>query len=95
MARYRITPKAGGIVAGTQNNGVGTVIDVEEHVAAPAVEAGALVPLDADVENQSEDLGSMKVAELKALAEERGVDIPSDAKKDDLIALLKEAAEGS
>lgn len=93
MPRYRITPKAGGIVAGTQNNGVGTVIDVEEHVAAPAVEVGALVPLDVDV--QPEDLDSMKVAELKALAEERGVDVPSDAKKDDLIALLKEAAEGS
>lgn len=36
----------------------------------------------------AEDLSGLKVKELKALAAERGVEVPKGAKKDDLVAAL-------
>ena len=44
-------------------------------------------------ENEGKSLDKMTVAELKALAEERGVEIPDDARKADILALLKETEE--
>lgn len=48
---------------------------------------------EAVTESEGKSLDKMTVAELKALAEERGVEIPDDAKKADILALLKETEE--
>ena len=37
------------------------------------------------------DIGKMKVSELKAALTEAGIEIPDDAKKADLVALLEQA----
>ena len=45
-------------------------------------------------ESEGKSLDKMTIAELKALAEERGIDIPDDVvKKADILALLKEPEE--
>lgn len=47
-------------------------------------EAGRIIPAPID-----KPLGELKVAQLRAVAESRGVEIPNGAKKDDIIALLE------
>lgn len=42
-------------------------------------------------EEQEEGLAALTVAELRELAEERGVDLPAQARKDEIIALLEQA----
>jgi hypothetical protein len=46
MPRYAITEKAGRFVAGTNNTGVGTVLNLTEKQAEHEVRLGALRPLD-------------------------------------------------
>lgn len=43
--------------------------------------------------DEKKSLEKMTVAELKALAEGRGVEIPDDAKKAEILALLKATEE--
>lgn len=80
-------------------------LDLKEHVdrkpgdvfeateARAAYIANALpgyVTYDAtDGHETKTDYGSLKVAELRRLCEERGVDVPKRAKKADLVALLE------
>ena len=45
------------------------------------------------VESSEDDLDSMKVAELKALADEYEIEYPANVKKDILVALIKEARD--
>jgi hypothetical protein len=58
---------------------------------ARLLEKGATV---LDTASDVNELDDLTVAELRDLAEERGVDVPSDAKKADLVAAL-EADGGS
>ena len=53
MPRYAITEKAGRIVAGQSNTGVGTVLTLSEGQAADALTFGALYPLDVKAEAAS------------------------------------------
>lgn len=53
MPRYAITEKAGHIVAGQSNTGVGTVLILSEGQAADALMSGTLHPLDVMVEAAS------------------------------------------
>lgn len=46
MPRFAITEKAGRVVAGRNNTGVGSVLVLSDDDAASAIEEGALVPLD-------------------------------------------------
>ena len=46
MPRYAITEKAGRFVAGTNNTGVGTVLNLTEKQAEHDVRLGVLQPLD-------------------------------------------------
>lgn len=46
MKRYAITGKAGQMVAGHNNRGVGTILDLEDDEAKLAVERGELVDLE-------------------------------------------------
>lgn len=46
-------------------------------------------PADVD----TDDLGSLTVKQLRALADERGLDVPKGAKKPDLVALLEQPAD--
>lgn len=44
-----------------------------------------------DTENQNQnDLNKLTVEQLKALAEERDIEVPSKIKKDDLVKMLEE-----
>jgi hypothetical protein len=74
----------------------GDLINLEERFAKPLLECGAVV-VDAQAEaaratveqqTESQGLSKLTVEQLKALAAERQIDVPSDAKKADLIALL-------
>ena len=48
---------------------------------------------EAVAENEGKSLEKMTVAELKELAKARGIEIPDEAKKADIIALLNESDE--
>lgn len=48
---------------------------------------------DADLDPSEPDLETLTVAELKQLAEERGVELSSDARKPEIIEALKTAGE--
>lgn len=68
---------------------VSAVVTVE---AESEVEGGAGEPFTPDTPQEaSVDYASMKVAELRALAEQRG--LPTDGTKAELVALLEEAAQ--
>jgi len=47
MKRYAITEKAGPMVAGRNNTGVGTILTLAEKEAAHDVRVGALVDMEA------------------------------------------------
>lgn len=49
-----------------------------------------VTPIEKPDQEPTEDIGKLTVAQLKALASERGVEIPKGAKKAQLIALLEE-----
>lgn len=89
MPRYAITEQAGRFVAGQTNTGVGTVLTLTAKQAAHDLRLGSLRALDTvpDAPVQS-PLSDMTVKELRALAEERGVEIDHDARKADLVAAL-------
>lgn len=59
--------------------------EAEEEAAEEPVEE----PAEEDDEVADEPLDDMTVPELKALAAERGIDIPSNARKDEIIALIE------
>lgn len=100
MPKYAITAKAGRRVAGRNNTGVGSILELSEQAAAFDVRAGALRPLDGAAPEpdgagaktlDADDLEKLTVKELEALADERGVDLPGDARKADIVAALADA----
>jgi hypothetical protein len=64
-----------------------TVID--GIVEIPGEPVGWLKP----VEDDAPDLASMKVDELKELCSQKGIEIPTGAKKSDIVVLLEQEAE--
>lgn len=88
----------------------GDVLDVPDAVAvmlldsgvvepaeagAAAAPAAAPVDADGDADGDAGALAGMTVAELRALAGERGVTVPKRAGKQDLVALIAAADAGA
>ncbi|MFO7805753.1 MAG: Rho termination factor N-terminal domain-containing protein [Paracoccaceae bacterium] len=95
MPRYAITEQAGRFVAGQTNTGVGTVLTLTAKQAAHDLRLGSLRALDAgDAAPDASPLSDMTVKELRALAEDRGVEIDHDARKADLVAALAAGQAG-
>lgn len=71
----------------------GAVMSVSDETAARL--GGEWVDADASTRSDAPDadLSRWKVAELKAYAEENGVDLGEATKKDDILALLSVAAD--
>lgn len=104
MKPYLITTKAGRMVAGQTNNGVGTTIFLTDRQAEYELTQGTIVPKpDEEAEAQAAeagaavepklDLGEMKVADLIAFAKEQGIAVDEKAKKADLIAAIEAGLE--
>lgn len=105
MPRYAITEKAGRMVAGTNNIGVGAVLNLTEKQAAHELRLGSLRLLDVQAaddlpkakpsaqEGQVEtiDLNDMTVAELRAMAEEQGIELAGDLRKAEIVKAILSA----
>lgn len=72
MPRYAITSKAGRMVAGHNNRGVGTILDLTAEAAAAALERGELVDLDAPAVPDADADEGKKPARGKKAASEGG-----------------------
>lgn len=107
--RVRMTKHITGYRNGVEWPEVGGVIDVPDHEARDLIGNGYAAVLDRDTqfvpvslpdeEVPAEpgpvvvDLQSMRVADLRQLAKDRGVDLGDATKKDDIIAALELAEE--
>jgi hypothetical protein len=76
----------------------GAVVDVDKATADRMIAGGSAVDPDTDVqapnsdgEPVTEDLESLTIPKLKALAAERGVDLDSGANKAEIVAALEAA----
>lgn len=63
----------------------------DNAAAAPAETAADAAAADDDEEELPENLESMNILKLRALAKNRGLDIPKTAKKEEVIAALRGA----
>ena len=105
MPRYAITEKAGRMVAGTNNIGVGAVLNLTEKQAAHELRLGSLRllgvqrPDDLPKTNpgaqtgqvETVDLNDMTVAELRAMADEQGIELASDLRKAEIVEAILSA----
>lgn len=62
---------------------------VDGIVEIPGESVGWLKPVGED----TPDLASMKVEELKELCSQKGIDVPAGTKKSEIVALLEQEAE--
>lgn len=100
MKAYLITSKAGRMVAGQTNNGVGTTIFLTDRQAEFELAQGTILPKpdenaapapDAEAAAEPQiDLAAMTVAALIAFAAEKGIEVDAKAKKADLIAAIED-----
>ena len=102
MPRYAITEKAGRFVAGRNNIGAGSVLNLTEKQAAHEVRLGTLRLLDLQRPDdqpkakpsaqaghvETIDLNDMTVAELRAMADKQGLDLASDLRKAEIIEAI-------
>lgn len=68
----------------------GEVISVSAQEAERGEAFGVLADPSTVNEDGSRDLGSLKVDELKQMADDLGISVPAGAKKDDIVALLEQ-----
>lgn len=61
-----------------------------ERVEAERAQEQEVTEEETDLETEAEDYEAMTVAQLRELAADRGLDIPSDARKVQIIAELRE-----
>lgn len=78
-----------GIISASVDKPLVTVND--EAIAKKAIASGYFVKVSHSVDNEPEDIGKLKVAELKKIAEKENVDISNCVKKDEIIAEIKKA----
>lgn len=72
-----------------KDRGVGEEFDVTEERAAQIDRAlPGYILVSKEEDGAAEDMTKLTAAQLKALCEERGIAVPSRAKKADIIALL-------
>lgn len=74
---------------------VNSIIELKDDLAQIIVKQGLAEYIEEQIEEEEEskevvDYSKLKVAELKELLNERGIEIPKGAKKADLISLLSE-----
>lgn len=70
--------------------GKGAEIELTKEEADSPIFAGKVAPVVAQVEDPAPvDYASKTVAELKSIIEERGIDVPGNPKKEDLVAALQ------
>lgn len=66
--------------------------DIAEMIAKGVVSEDTQIPeIDEDKEPLETDINKMKVDELKDYAEKNGIDLGDATKKDDILAVIKEA----
>ena len=103
MPRYAITEKAGRFVAGRNNIGAGSVLNLTEKQAAHELRLGTLRLLDVQRPDdqpkanqaghvETIDLNDMTVAELRAMADKQGLDLASDLRKAEIIEAILAAS---
>lgn len=74
---------------------VNSIIELKDDLAQIIVKQGLAECIEEQIEEEEEskkviDYSKLKVAELKELLNEKGIEIPKGAKKADLISLLSE-----
>jgi hypothetical protein len=74
MPRYAVTAKAGRFVAGTNNRGVGTILELTEKQAAHELRLGTIVPVGADAKETDHPEKEPAKAEEKAPAKDEKKD---------------------
>ncbi len=83
-----------GLLSGEETEEVARVLDAAKSPqAAPKAAAEPEVDDTEAGDTAEPDLESMTVAQLKDLAEERDVDLPAGARKDDIIEALQDAED--
>lgn len=65
MPKYAFTEQAGPIVAGRNNTGVGTTVNLSKEAAAAAVKAGDLIETDKAVKASREARAKTEEADKK------------------------------
>lgn len=96
MQDYIITEKAGRIVAGHRNTGVGTTLSLTESQAKHELRLGTLIPrkpkavavATSDVDDAPEISMKLTLAQLQAIAEERKIEVAPGATKRQIIEAL-------
>lgn len=61
-----------------------------EHDKDKLIKQGYKLVIEEPIKENTDDLNKLTVDQLKELAEEKGIEIPSKAKKDEIIEMLKE-----
>ena len=74
---------------------VNSIVELRDDLAQIVVKQGLAEYIEEQIEEEEEpkkviDYSKLKVAELKELLSEKGIEIPKGAKKADLISLLSE-----
>lgn len=74
---------------------VNSIIELKDDLAQIIVKQGLAEYIEEQIEEEEEskevvDYSKLKVAELKELLNDKGIEIPKGAKKADLISLLSE-----
>ena len=74
---------------------VNSIIELKDDLAQIIVKQGLAECIEEQIEEEEEskevvDYSKLKVAELKELLNDKGIEIPKGAKKADLISLLSE-----
>lgn len=65
----------------------------DQQICQDLIDQARSAPKVSQAAPEGTELEDMTVAQLKDLAEERGVDLPSDARKADIIEALEDAEE--
>ena len=95
---FKITGKKAGIVWDAQNNKPlikfvdGEAETNDEAVAKKLQDMGYAVDGEAETNDEAEPISKMTVEELKAYADEHGIDLGEATKKKDILATIQEAS---
>lgn len=68
----------------------GFTVPKNEQKVVLEQKAEPMVDTTSDKENKSEDLSKLNIMQLKKIAKERGIDLGSANKKDEILALLED-----
>ena len=95
---FKITGRKAGIIWDAQNNKPlikfvdGEAETNDEAVAKKLQELGYTVDGEAEMNDEAEPISKMTVEELKAYANEHGIDLGEATKKKDILATIQKAS---